>query len=427
MKIKKQGIVLLAVFLAAMTMISFASAAAISAQPDVSVTSDETDKQSDAITQKLPAFMPSIKDKISYAEMKRLEKDYVPPEPIPESEIAQIIFPKTWVIRNDEDSRADKVELTFPVSWLDKSPASDDEAIVVLRVPRKLLELIDTNPNPAMITISYPNGRLKEFPNLKEINFNSQAQKTIPKTYTEQSDELSVPEIHQNQKLFETNGVDRQVRAIITRNTAYSIDYLSGELEGGKISNKKGETFLNYNEHEVYLSPHLTDTGTNDTIELIMQLDDDGEKHVWVAVYDEGTWVTPWNWFNIDVADEEYSNVYYDLYLLDTGVYSIYLNDFNTGGYWNKQYDDSDNPSTIVNQIMGSTELDTEGGISKKFNTRTQNIYLYEARSGWTTVLDPQTAFNWWGFTTDEQYVQIEGGFVESGRFVTHHRTGDTY
>jgi len=420
MKTKKQGIVLLALFLAAVTMIPFVSAATISAQPDVSVTSDEIDKQTDAGAQKLPAFMPSIKDKISYAEMKRLEKEYVPPEPIPESEIVQIIFPKTWVTLNDKDSRADKVELTFPVSWLDKSPASDDEPVVVLRVPEKLLELLDSNPDPEMITISYPNGRFKEFPTMKEINFNSQDQKTIPNTYTEESDEMFVAEFLQSQKLSETDGIERQVRAQIYRNPAYSVNYLNGELEGGTISNKKGETFLNYNEHEIYLYPH------NDTIEFIMQLDDTGDKSVWVAVFDEDVWNEDPNWFKVNVADNEYSNVYYDLFLLNTGIYRIYLNDFNTGGFWIKDFDDTDNPSTTVNWIMGSTELDTVGGISKKYSTRTHNINLFEARTA-TAVLDPQTAFIWYGFTPDEQYVQIEGGFDEDGNFVTHHRTGNTY
>ena len=107
---------------------------------------------------------------ISYEEMKRLEKNYTPPSPIPESEMARIIFSKTWFMQHDEDPRTSHVRLTFPVTWLDKPPVSDNEPVILLRVPKSALELNDVNPDPEMLNVSYTAERFKEFPNMTAVN-----------------------------------------------------------------------------------------------------------------------------------------------------------------------------------------------------------------------------------------------------------------
>jgi len=121
MNLHKTFVVLLALLLAAMAMVPMVSAETISAQTNTAATSNENDIQKDDAIPELPDFMPGIKDKPSYEEMKRLMKTTPSSPPVPESEMAWIVFSKTRFIQNDENPRADMVQLTFPITWLDTS------------------------------------------------------------------------------------------------------------------------------------------------------------------------------------------------------------------------------------------------------------------------------------------------------------------
>ncbi|MFA6331311.1 MAG: hypothetical protein WCX22_00015 [Methanoregula sp.] len=418
MNLPKTWVVLLTLLLAAMAMVPMVSAETISAQTNIAAMSDESGAQKDGTIQKLPDFMPSIKDKVSYEEMQRLMKNYTPPPPVPESDMARIIFSKSWFTQNDKDPRADRVQLTFPVAWLDNPPVTDGEAVVLLRVPKRVLKLDDMNPDPGMITVSYPDMYFREFSNLMMINLTSQAQKINLETDLEESDELSAPTVYKSQKLYETDGIDRQVRAIYVRDPSYSVNAVTGRIGSGSFTNK-GETFLNYDEHEIYLDR------SGDVIEFIIQFSDTGQSFAWVAVYDEGNWVTPWDWLNIELTGLSIKLVDYKLYILSGGVYDIWLYDYDTNTWHNIQYNDTDNPSTIINQIMGSTELDTVGGISKNFFARSTRCRVEETRSGTTWYWAPET-FDWWNYTPDEQYVQIEST-IDEDNIITIHRVGDEF
>jgi hypothetical protein len=124
----------------------------------------ENNKQSNGTPPVLPVYHTS--KNITYEEMQRWEENYTPPSPIPESEMARIIFSKTWFMQNDEDPRTSHVRLTFPVTWLEKPSVSDNEPIILLRMPKSALELNDINSDPEMLTVSYTAERFKEFPNM---------------------------------------------------------------------------------------------------------------------------------------------------------------------------------------------------------------------------------------------------------------------
>lgn len=102
--------------------------------------------------------------------MKRWEENYTPPTPIPESEMAHVIFSRTLFIRNDEDPQPDIVQLTFPRKWLDKPEVGGDEPVILLRVPKRLLELNNINPDPEKITLNLRADRFREFSNVTAIN-----------------------------------------------------------------------------------------------------------------------------------------------------------------------------------------------------------------------------------------------------------------
>jgi hypothetical protein len=76
---------------------------------------------------------------------------------------------------------------------------------------------------------------------------------------------------------------------------------------------------------------------------------------------------------------------------------------------------------------MGSTELDTVGGISKSFKTCARPWSDYSTRVGYTTWYSPQTTFDWYGYTPDEQYVYINAKFDEDGHIFTKHYSGNKY
>ena len=127
----------------------------------------ENDRQYHEIPPELPGFYPN--KNISYEDMKRFEENFTQPSPIPESEMARIIFSKTWFMQNDEDTRTSHVRLTFPVTWLDKPSVNDNEPVILLRVPKSALELNDVNSDPDLVTVSYTAERFKEFPNMTTV------------------------------------------------------------------------------------------------------------------------------------------------------------------------------------------------------------------------------------------------------------------
>ena len=114
-----------------------------------------------------------INDKLSYEEEQLLIQNYSPSDLVPESDMARIIFKKSWLVQSDEDPRSGTVRLTFPATWLNTSFVSNNESLVLLRVPKRMLDQDDTNSDPEMITVSYPKRMFMEFSSMNAINRSS--------------------------------------------------------------------------------------------------------------------------------------------------------------------------------------------------------------------------------------------------------------
>ena len=415
MRLRKLSIILLALLLAGMAMVPMVSAESSSGKIIVTTPQQGNNLSNAGTLQKLPDFQPGINDKLSYEEEQRLLKKYVQSPSVPESDMAQVIFSKTWFTQNDNDPQSDMIQLTFPVTRINTPDVKDDEAIVMLRVPKKMLELDDTNADSGMITISYPENMFEGFSNLneKDIKLQERQKASETKLFGEQS----APTFQKNQKTAGTKSIDRQVRAWYQRDTGYSVSKVIGLMDPTSYSNS-GESFRNYDEREIYLDR------TGDTIEFITDFTDSGGVYAWVAVYDEGTWSTAWNWLNIEVSGT-LQQINYRFYI-NSGVYDLWLQDTSSGTWYYNSYNDTDNPSTRVNWLVGSTEVDTVGGISNYFRTETNQIrddYTY-AGSSWYS---PQTTFDWNSYSSDEQYVYINAWFDGSGRLITQHIAGQNY
>jgi len=134
--------------------------------------------------------------------------------------------------------------------------------------------------------------------------------------------------------------------------------------------------------------------------------------------------VTPWNWLQVDVTGT-LQPIEYRLYM-SGGVYDLWLKDTSTETWYHNSYDDSDNPSTRVDWLTGSTEVDTVGGISEYFRTETNPI-----RDDWTYADGvwhrPGTTFNWNSYSPDQQYVYINAWWDNSDRINTRHIAGSDY
>jgi thioester reductase-like protein len=126
--------------------------------------------QKNESSENISVFQPGNKDSLTYEEMQQLMDNYTSPTPIPESKMEKVVFSKTWFVQNDMDSSPDNVQLTFPREWLDKPEVSDDVPVILLRVPKRLLEMNDINTDPNMITLNFRADRFKEFPNLTAVD-----------------------------------------------------------------------------------------------------------------------------------------------------------------------------------------------------------------------------------------------------------------
>ena len=92
------------------------------------------------------------------------------------------------------------VQLTFPVTWLNTPDVSDNEAIVMLRVPKKMLELDDTNSDSGMITVSYPETMFEGFSNLNEKDVTLQERQKASGINLQHSGNQSALNLQKNQK-----------------------------------------------------------------------------------------------------------------------------------------------------------------------------------------------------------------------------------
>lgn len=340
------------------------------------------------------------------------EREPEPTSPLPESELTHIMFSKSWLLQNDEDERPEIIKITFPASWLNKSPeVGSNEPIALLRMPKEMLRIMDTNGDPNMITVALPKSMFKFYSNVSEIK---SATANMKKLDERKQNAISLyPEPATGAGSIEYGEWVWFACDPFTDNPSYVVTRVVGTSTPYSYYNS-GETFRSYHEREVYLDRD------GDIIEFIADYTDSGNVYVWVAVFDEGIWSTPWDWLLIDVTGSLQLIEYY--FFIDQGYYKIWLHDTKTDSWYYKAYDDTDNPSTRVTWLTGSSEIDTVDGISQAFEVKT-----YPVTTDWVwydgAYHRPDTAFEYWGKSTNQPYVYVDGWFDSLGRIITDHRS----
>jgi hypothetical protein len=106
------------------------------------------------------------------------------------------------------------------------------------------------------------------------------------------------------------------------------------------------------------------------------------------------------------------------------GKYVVFLHDTKNDIWKYGVYYDTDNPSTRINWLTGSTEL--------LFNYPLKDFYVktYPIRTDWT--LDdngnwhrPKETFTFYGYTSNQPHVTVSGWWDTYNRLVTSHSAYD--
>lgn len=290
--------------------------------------------------------------------------------PVPESEIAEITFSETWLSENNKSDSPESFNITFPTKWLDESPklAKQGEAVVKLRVPKDMIEFIDENPEQDIVEISLD--REWFYPNEKrdEINITDEIQGSINVLNKSRA---TTAAFYAERDWFNKKSDD------ITEMYGYIYK---------KTCSNDGEEFTNYDETEIYLNQNEECaeivngfTGNaNGTITRKVHwvlYDNDFGNCQWLLSMTPKTFdATIRFWLKIKSSDESY---YFQIY------------DYESKKYYSTTYDDSDNFSSHINWVTGSTELYCDFNKNKDFSLKSR-IRNYRAKKDgtWKNLVD---------------------------------------
>ena len=241
-------------------------------------------------------------------------------DPLPKSELAYIVFSKTWLLENDQNENPDIIKVTFPISWLNRQPEISRGDRVVLNIPKRMLMLNDSDKDSKTFTVSLPVDMFKGYSNTKE---------EIPLP-TPKSTEAGI-----------SGTIDYTERIWYERKVSGGVIRITGSIDPYKYFNN-GETFVSYHEREILMD--TWDEG-DDVIEFIGDFRDDGKVYVRVMIWDDGERAVPWDWLLTDVTNSLQQIDYY-FYMDEPGEYDIWLYDTKNNKWYYKSYSDINSPAT---------------------------------------------------------------------------------
>ena len=347
-------------------------------------------------------------------------------DPLDESELITLVFSESWILENNESTDPRLVKLTAEKSSLtahhgcdaeittfySPSEIRDDEGIVVLRVPKKMLALF--NKRPDELTIDCPADFFMFYPNIDQLYNDLQ----------EKHDSLSsTPEV--DLQSDSNQEVDSQSTRTSTfygewaqyyRNSSYanSIVYVTGKIKPDTTVNE-GQDAVVYLEREIYTNRD------GDIIELTLFYRKDGEIFLSVPIYDEHnlTWETTSTW--IDATAKPYFDYYVSI---ANGMYEIWFQDQSTDQWYYYSYDDTDNPATAVDWLMGSSELYIYGGVQHYFEAIAYPILDEWTRRSDGTWYSPGQTFDFIRYSDDQPYVHVST-WLSSDKIYSYHTCVD--
>ncbi len=350
--------------------------------------------------------------------------------PLKESELITIVFPEKWLLKNSKSKDPQLMTLTIEASalkplkgnykelagFLSPREIREGERVALLQMPQKMFALF--NKDPAQISVNYPVKFFTFYSNIDEM-YNDLKEKqnlSISVQGTDTIDSQAAPE-----SLTSTPSTLLSTFygewAQYYRKSAYanSITYVTGKIKPYSSTND-GQTTTIYQEREIYTNRD------GDTIELTLYYRDDGKIFLSVPIYDEHElkWETTSTW--IDATAKPYFDYYVSI---ANGLYEIWFQDRSTDQWYYYSYDDSDNPATAVDWLVGSSELYLYGAVQHHFEAITYPLIDEWTRKSDGTWYKPGETFDFIRYTSDQPYVYVNTWF-SSNNIYSYHKCADT-
>ncbi|GEM_PF-3876342 len=344
-------------------------------------------------------WAPTVCEMMTYEKWGHPEP---PVDPLPESDLTDIVFSDAWLLKNDMDTRTDNIKITFPVSWLSQRPdIAGDDIAVRLRIPRSMLEIEDTNKDPSEITVSLSSSLFEGY---SDSSTSAARATQLPDvgSLISAGDSTTVTEwcdgynYYCARRWYDTNRSD--------------LTWVKGNTTCATTNtNPNRYPFFTYHEWEI-------EFGSGNYVEFIYDYDHQGgtaaSHNYWAAIWENGVWKTGNHWFCIPVQpgnlvefycyrlfDSQRQQKYYQLYYKKSGIW-----------YSASYYVTVSNPDHITS-ISPSSEFHPTRPIGTGFR-----VYS----PGNVTGLGPDAGGNWVLPSTvlsssswqDQQYVEVVPSFV---------------
>lgn len=348
-------------------------------------------------------------------------------DPLDESELIALVFTKSWILENSESTDPRLVKLTVEKSGLmayqgcdaeipifySPSEIKDDEGIMVLRMPKKMLALF--NEHLDELTIDYPADFFTSYPNIDQLCNDLQERRDSLSSISEVNlQSCSNPEVINSQSTRSSTFYGEWAQYYRKSDYANSIVYVTGKIKPERTVNE-GQDAVIYLEREIYTNRD------GDIIELTLFYRDDGKIFLSVPIYDEHnlTWETTSTW--IDAT----ARPYFDYYVsIANGMYEVWFQDQSTDQWYYYSYDDTDNPATAVDWLMGSSELYLYGGAQHYFEAIAYPILDEWTRESDGTWYSPGQTFDFIRYSDDQPYVYVST-WLSSDKIYSYHTCVD--
>lgn len=337
----------------------------------------------------LPTFHPTI------AEMKKYPafyKPFVPSKPIPESQMTHITFAKDWLLKNDIEPDPGTVKITFPASWLQNPPlVTANVGNVELSVPTRLLKDHNESNNPDEITVSFPNYYFKGLP-----------APPVPS-------KPLIKNINGSTSGGGTRAIEYVQRMWYDHTAGDDIKGARGRVTPDTHENTEDETFIAYHEIEFGGDTY------GDWVEIISDMrTDDADTSVWFALWKSNVWITTFDCgTNVPVGN----TANYEFYTNTSEEYTICWLEY-PDDTWYMDWRSDSTPPTDYEDFVGSSELDTIGGISEEFYVLTDSVSIESLKTDdWQAASYVNQRLDYDHSSADADYVGIGATLDSSGLF----------
>jgi hypothetical protein len=415
MKKMKLGVILLALLLAAMAMVPMVSAEEQKVTPAVN--------SSDRVI-KTPIFT---------------EQEIRIKTPLNESDIVSFVFPEEWLLRNNENNNSDFFRISLTKTQLVKNQLKTNEIsetyvvedafaqnlqdsgrLVLLQIPKS--DFNRNSLNSDHVLLDYPSECFSVYSTSDELIKSIEERKTL-------REKLQNERIDSNPVSLQR--LQRETTTSYDEWASYNVNLfrypvaLRGDMQPESFSNQ-GQPSVIYHEREIYLNR------AGDAIELVLWYCDNGNIYLSAPLYDEDVliWgqngVPPSTW--IDATSK--NRFYYEVYINSGGQYNVNFLDTGTSIWYQYTYNDSDNASTYISGLTGSSELTLSGPVQYSFFVSTNPMKDYGVKDtvggSWGP---PGSRFTWDRYKYDSEnggrYVFMNA-WINGGTIYTYHETSNT-